>query len=76
MSIKSLWKPTAILVWLNFLFCMTGFRFDNDTWYLLALGRGIDANGGWPPWADPIIMRQDYHVVIQQWLYALGPVST
>lgn len=72
MSIKSLWKPTAILVWLNFLFCMTGFRFDNDTWYLLALGRGIDANGGWPPWADPIIMRQDYHVVIQQWLYALG----
>ena len=47
-----------------------GYRIDNDTYYLLALGRAIERLG--IPTTDPLIMGGDYPVVIQQWLYALG----
>ena len=49
---------------------LTGLRIDNDTWYLLALGRGIAAEGLTP--VDPIFMDLGYPVVNQQWLYVLG----
>ena len=47
-----------------------GYRIDNDTYYLLALGRAIEHLG--IPTTDPLIMGGDYPVVIQQWLYALS----
>lgn len=45
-----------------------GYYVDNDTYYLLALGREISEGG--IPYTDPLIMDGDYPVVIQQWLYA------
>lgn len=45
-----------------------GYTIDNDTYYLLALGRSIHADG--IPTTDPLIMDGNYPVVIQQWLYA------
>lgn len=47
-----------------------GLRIHNDTWYLLALGRAIAADG--LTLEDPILMNLGYPIVDQQWLYALG----
>lgn len=54
----------------GFILAIMGFRIDNDTWYLLALGRAIAAGGLTP--GDPIFMDLGYPVVNQQWLYVLG----
>lgn len=52
------------------LLAMTGLRIDNDTWYLLALGRSIAAEGLTP--GDPLLLNLGYPIIDQQWLYALG----
>lgn len=58
------------LIFFLFLLFTIGYRMDNDTWYLLALGRAIESGG--IPVTDPLLQGADYPIVIQQWLYALG----
>ena len=59
-----------VFLGLFFMFVTFGTGIDNDAWFLLNHGRFVEQNGF--PHVEPFTIHNDFHFVMQQWLFAFG----
>lgn len=57
-------------VFFTFITLLIGYQTNNDLWFILSVGREIEAYGGIYP-KDMLSMHSNMDVVLQQWLYAI-----
>lgn len=57
-----------IILFMATLLILFTTRFDNDGWFLLNSGRYVESYG--VPHTEPFTIHEDFHFVMQQWLFA------